>query len=118
MIGNAFGVHRLTANGLQAIVRALCGCDHAFPCARGVQQITDAHAVPVHEETETRTAAQLGIPMPFPTAKPAFTALAMVVMFCGLLFMNVSFALAMAVLIGGAVAMVAGLYSWFTSPLE
>ena len=56
--------------------------------------------------------------MPFPTAKPAFTALAMVVMFCGLLFMNVSFALAMAVIIGGAVAMVAGLYSWFTSPLE
>jgi cytochrome c oxidase subunit 1 len=91
------------------------GIDHSHADAMA---ITDAHAVPVHEETETRTAAQLGIPMPFPTAKPAFTALAMVVMFCGLLFMNVSFALAMAVIIGGAVAMVAGLYSWFTSPLE
>ncbi len=82
-------------------------------------EITDAHAVPVHEETERHTAKELGIPMPFPTAKPFATAIAMVVMFCGLLFLRHDmFAVSMAVTIGGALAMVAGLYTWLTSPLE
>jgi membrane-bound ClpP family serine protease len=74
--------------------------------------------VPVHEETETFTAKQLGIPMPFPTVKPLVVALSMVIMFCGLLFMRTNFTLSLAIIIGGAAAMVAGLYSWLTSPLE
>ena len=81
--------------------------------------ITDAHAVPMHEEKERHTAKELGIPMPFPTAKPIVVAFSMVVMFCGLLFLrNDMFAVSMAVTIGGALAMVAGLYTWLTSPLE
>jgi cytochrome c oxidase subunit I len=87
---------------------------HADPMS-----ITDAHAVPVHEETERRTAKELGIPMPFPTSKPFFTAIAMVVMLSGLLFLrNDQFALAMTFILGGAVGLVVGLYSWLTAPLE
>jgi cytochrome c oxidase subunit 1 len=83
------------------------------------KEITDSHAVPMHIETETHTAKELGIPMPYPTVKPFVVALAMVVMFCGLLFLrNDMFAVSMTVTIGGALVMVAGLYSWLTSPLE
>ena len=83
------------------------------------KEITDSHAVPMHIETETHTAKELGIPMPFPTVKPLVVAFSMVVMFCGLLFLrNDMFAVSMAVMISGALAMVAGLYSWLTSPLE
>jgi len=83
------------------------------------KEITDSHAVPMHIETETHTAKELGIPMPYPTAKPLVVAFAMVVMFCGLLFLrNDMFAVSMTVTIGGALVMVAGLYSWLTSPLE
>ncbi len=92
------------------------GIDHSHADA---MTITDAHAVPVHEETERHTAKELGIPMPLPTAKPLFTALSLVVMFCGLLFMrNDMFAVAMTLILGGAASMIAGLYSWLTSPLE
>ena len=81
--------------------------------------ITDAHAVPVHEETERRTAKELGIPMPYPTVKPLVVALAMVIMFSGLLFLRFDhFAISMVVTIGGALVMVGGLYSWLTAPLE
>jgi len=81
--------------------------------------ITDAHATPVHEETSRKTAAELGIPMPFPTVKPLFTALGIVIMFAGLLFMHLDkFALAMTITIGGASLMVGSLYAWLTSPLE
>ena len=91
------------------------GIDHSHADA---MTITDAHAVPVHEETERFTAKQLGIPMPHPTAKPLFVAVAMVLMFCGLLFLRTNFMLSMTITIGAAAAMVAGLYSWLTSPLE
>jgi cytochrome c oxidase subunit 1 len=92
------------------------GIEHSHADA---MTITDAHAVPVHEETERHTAKALGIPMPFPTAKPFVVAFAMVAMFCGLLFLrNGLFAVAMSITIGGAAVMVAGLYSWLTSPLE
>ncbi|MDH5234388.1 MAG: cytochrome c oxidase subunit I [Gemmatimonadota bacterium] len=81
--------------------------------------ITDAHAVPVHEETERHTAKSLGIPMPFPTSKPFFTALAMVSMFSGLLFRRSGHdSIALTVVVGGALLFVSGLYSWLTSPLE
>jgi len=81
--------------------------------------ITDSHAVPVHEETEYKTAKELGIPMPFPTIKPLFAALFMVVMFSGLIFIHVGiFPLAMAITIGGALLFIGTLYGWLTSPLE
>lgn len=92
------------------------GIDHSHADAKVV---TDSHAVPMREETQRHTAKELGIPMPLPTAKPLFVALAMVVMFCGLLFLrNDMFAVAMAVTIGGAASMTVGLYLWLTSPLE
>jgi len=92
------------------------GIEHSHADA---MTITDAHAVPVHEETERHTAKALGIPMPFPTSKPFFTALAMLTMFCGLLFLrNGMTGVALTVMIGGASLMIAGLYSWLTSPLE
>ena len=57
--------------------------------------------------------------MPFPTSKPFFTALAMLTMFCGLLIYRLEMpSLALTVIIGGALLMVSGLYSWLTSPLE
>ena len=92
------------------------GIDHSHADA---MTITDAHAVPVHEETERRTAKELGIPMPYPTVKPLVVALAMVIMFSGLLFLRFDhFAISMVVTIGGALVMVGGLYSWLTAPLE
>ena len=81
--------------------------------------ITDAHAVPMHEETEYKTAAQLGIPMPFNTVKPAIAALALIIMFSGLMFMHLGhFGVAMSITISGAVLFVGTLYAWLTSPLE
>jgi len=92
------------------------GIEHSHADA---MTITDAHAVPVHEETERHTAKELGIPMPLPTAKPLFVAFMMVVMFSGLLFLrNDMFAVAMTLTIGGGAAMAVGLYLWLTSPLE
>jgi len=92
------------------------GIDHSHADA---MTITDAHAVPMHEETERHTAKALGIPMPFPTAKPLFTAFGMVVMFCGLLFLrNDMFAVAMTITLTGAAMLIGGLYAWLTAPLE
>jgi cytochrome c oxidase subunit 1 len=92
------------------------GIDHSHADA---MTITDAHAVPVHEETERHTAKALGIPMPFPTFKPAFTAIALVVMLAGLLFMrNDMFAVSLTVILTGAAGLIGGLYMWLTSPLE
>jgi cytochrome c oxidase subunit 1 len=92
------------------------GIEHSHADA---MTITDAHAVPVHEETERRTAKELGIPMPFPTAKPLFAAFSLILMFSGLLFLrNDMFAVFMTVTLTGAAMFVGGLYSWLTSPLE
>ena len=92
------------------------GIAHSAP---DVMTVTDAHATPVHEETERKSAKDLGIPMPFPTAKPLVTAIGLVVMFAGLLFMHLDhFAIAMTITLCGATTLVGGLYSWLTSPLE
>ncbi len=92
------------------------GMDHTHPDAA---DIAAAHAVPVHEETERRSAKELGIPMPFPTIKPMMVAIGIIVMFSGLIVMHVGkFPLAMATMLGGAAFMVGSLYAWLTSPLE
>jgi cytochrome c oxidase subunit 1 len=92
------------------------GIAHSSPDS---MTITGAHAVPMHEETGEKTAAELGIPMPFSTVKPAIAALGIVIMFGGLLFIHVDkFPLAMAVTLSGAALFVGTLYAWLTSPLE
>ena len=92
------------------------GIAHSSPDA---MTITDAHAVPVHEESGGQTAKQLGIPMPFNTVKPAIAALSLVIMFGGLLFIHLDhFAVAMAITISGASLFAVTLYAWLTSPLE
>jgi cytochrome c oxidase subunit 1 len=92
------------------------GIDHSHADAL---TITDAHAVPVHEETERHTAKELGIPMPFPTFKPFVAAFGIVAMFSGLLFMrNDMFAVSLTVILSGAALWIGTLYFWLTSPLE
>jgi heme/copper-type cytochrome/quinol oxidase subunit 1 len=81
--------------------------------------ITDAHAVPMHEETERKTARELGIPMPFNTFKPFCVALGIILMMSGLIVLHSGHtALALAVMIGSSAFMVGSLYAWLTSPLE
>src|SRR5579862_6363891 len=81
--------------------------------------ITGAHAVAVHEETEYKTAKELGIPMPFPTAKPALASLALVLGFCSLLYSHVgSFSVAMSLAAASLALFIGTLYAWLTSPLE
>jgi cytochrome c oxidase subunit 1 len=92
------------------------GAAHAQPDA---MQITGAHAVPMHEESERSTAAALGIPMPLNTVKPLLTALGIVIMFSGLMFIHLDhFAIAMAVSLSGAALLIGSLYAWLFSPLE
>jgi cytochrome c oxidase subunit 1 len=70
----------------------------------------DAESARINSQ-EGKTAEELGIVLPYPTVKPMIVALAMVVMFCGLLTSK-------AVLFVGAAVMVFTLYSWLTAPLE
>jgi cytochrome c oxidase subunit 1 len=92
------------------------GIDHSHADAL---TITDAHAVPVHEETERHTAKELGIPMPFPTFKPFVAAFGILAMFSGLVFMrNDMFAVSLTVILSGAALWIGTLYFWLTSPLE
>ncbi|MDE3173414.1 MAG: cytochrome c oxidase subunit I [Gemmatimonadota bacterium] len=75
--------------------------------------------VEFHEGEPIKTARELGIPMPFPTIKPLFTALFMTLMFTGLLFIHKNnWPMAYTFMFGGAAGMVASLYSWLLSPLE
>jgi cytochrome c oxidase subunit 1 len=65
-----------------------------------------------------QTAKQLGIPMPNPTILPLVTSIGVIVMFSGMLFTDSNIKLAIAIMIGGAVWWIAGLYSWLLTPLE
>ncbi len=81
------------------------------------------HAVPsdpsdLQEETASHTAKALGIPMPFPTLRPLFTAIGLVVMFGGLLLFRDHHAVGLTILLTGAAMLIGGLYAWLTSPLE
>ena len=87
----------------------------------------------MHIETETYTAAQLGIPMPDMTIKPLFVALGMVIMLSAPLFMHkaqvaelagnagahrTAIALFWLFALGGASLLVGMLYNWLLTPLE
>ena len=79
-----------------------------YPLWEGTE--ADAESARVNSQ-EGKTAAELGIILPYSTVKPMIVALAMVVMFCGLIT-------SMALTFIGAAIMVAALYSWLLSPLE
>jgi cytochrome c oxidase subunit 1 len=66
-----------------------------------------------------KTAEELGIPLPYPTIKPLFVALFMVLMFaCLLLIHQDKLVLAVGGIIVNATLMTSFLYGWLTSPLE
>jgi cytochrome c oxidase subunit I len=85
---------------------------------------TDRSRIPlesVHRvEGEThRTAKELGIPMPSPTIKPLVTAVGLLIMVSGMLFIHRdSKALFYTLVLGGAALLVGSLYAWLTTPLE
>jgi cytochrome c oxidase subunit 1 len=73
----------------------------------------------MHIETERRTAKELGIPMPSSTLNPLWTALGIVIMFTGLLFLpRGQKMLGIGITLAGAVFMTVYLYNWLTTPLE
>src|SRR6266542_2562812 len=60
---------------------------------------------------EGKTAAELGIVIPYSTIKPLLVALGLVVMFCGLLTTR-------AIIFVGAAIMILSLFGWLLAPLE
>jgi cytochrome c oxidase subunit 1 len=71
------------------------------------------------EHASGKSAKDLGIPMPNPTIKPLICALGMTIMFTGLLFIHKDkWPLALTIMIGGALVMIAALYAWLLTPLE
>jgi cytochrome c oxidase subunit 1 len=78
------------------------------------------HETTWEEEKNNRipTSQELGIVMPNPSIWPLYTAVGMLIMFAGLLWMDSNTKLAVAIIIAGAAFMVASLYKWLTTPLE
>ncbi len=79
----------------------------------------------VHETTHAEekdrripTAKELGIVMPNPSIWPLVTAAGMLVMFCGLLFMESNTPLAIGIMLVGTLGWVGALYTWLLTPLE
>ncbi len=64
------------------------------------------------------TSKELGIVMPNPSIWPLVCALGLMVMFGGLLFMETSAKLAMAIMLTGTFWWVGSLYKWLMTPLE
>ncbi|HEX2717142.1 MAG TPA: cytochrome c oxidase subunit I [Gemmatimonadaceae bacterium] len=105
------------------------GVTHASPAPHSRQPAES----PMHIETESYTARQLGIPMPDMTIKPLWVALGMTIMLASPLFLTKKFAAEQAgnaaaassamtmfwvLCLGGAVLMIAQLYNWLLTPLE
>jgi cytochrome c oxidase subunit I len=100
------------------IARKHVGEAHVNPLATPESRTQEGRPSPYEEETG-KTAAQLGIPMPNPTIKPLFTALAMTVMFSGLFFVHLDkMGVALTLMIGGALWLAVQLYWWLLTPLE
>jgi cytochrome c oxidase subunit 1 len=64
------------------------------------------------------SAKELGIPMPNPSIWPLICATGVVVMFCGLMFLEKSTKLGVSVMVLGTLWWVASLMNWLTTPLE
>jgi cytochrome c oxidase subunit 1 len=105
------------------------GETHASPAPHSRQPAES----PMHIETESYTARQLGIPMPDPTIKPLFVALGMVIMLSAPLFLtrklifeqagnaaaaSTSMTIFWVLVLGGAALMIVQLYNWLLTPLE
>jgi cytochrome c oxidase subunit 1 len=76
-------------------------------------------AAPAAPATRIPTADELGIPIPYTTLKPFFTALGLTVMLSGLPFAHADKpAIEYTVMFVGACTLVGSLYWWLTSPLE
>ena len=81
--------------------------------------IAAAHSVPMHEETERKSAKELGIVMPVPTIKPFVAAVCMSEMLGGLVVLrDKSRTAGLVMVIGGGIAFAASMYAWLFSPLE
>ena len=73
----------------------------------------------MHVERGLKTAKQLGIPMPNPSAMPIVVALFMVLMFASMIFYHTGHStLATGSMIACAIAMTLALYNWLLTPLE
>ncbi len=73
----------------------------------------------VGTEERLPTAEELGIPIPYTTTKPFFTALGITIMLSGLLFSHLDKKpIEFTLIFGGAAMLVGSLYWWLTSPLE
>jgi hypothetical protein len=92
------------------------GHPHPSTTDRSRIPLESVHRVP--DETH-RTAKELGIPMPSPTIKPLVTAVGLLIMISGMLFVHRdSKALFYTLVLGGAALLVGSLYAWLTTPLE
>ncbi|HJU72261.1 MAG TPA: cytochrome c oxidase subunit I [Gemmatimonadaceae bacterium] len=78
----------------------------------------ESDIAPMHIESERKTAEELGIPMPHPTIKPLWTALGIVVMLSGLLFLASNKVVAFSLIAVGAATMIYFIYNWLTTPVE
>ena len=92
---------------------------HADPEDAEPHENVSPGGLPLHPERRILTAKELGISLPLSTIKPMLTALGMVVMFCGLLFLRLdTMTVALTLMLGGAGMMIFFLYNWLLSPLE
>lgn len=78
------------------------------------------HETTYEEEKDLHipTTKETGIVMPNPSIWPLITATGIVVMFCGLMFMEKNATLAVAIMVGGTAWWVGSLYKWLLTPLE
>ena len=93
------------------------GAGHPNPVGNEPKQAAEGN---VYIEPATgKTAAELGIPMPNPTIKPLLVAFGLTWMMSGLMFIpQDKVALALVIMISGAIFMTASLFGWVLSPLE
>jgi cytochrome c oxidase subunit I len=93
------------------------GAGHPNPTANEPKQPVEAN---MHIELPTgKSARELGIPMPNPTINPLLTAFGMTWMFAGLMFIpQGKLSLALAIMISGAIFMIASYFAWVLTPLE
>jgi cytochrome c oxidase subunit 1 len=78
------------------------------------------HETTYEEEQGRRipTSQELGITMPNPSIWPLITAAGIIVMFCGLMFLEKSTATGVGIMLLGTVWWVGSLYKWLLTPLE
>jgi cytochrome c oxidase subunit 1 len=91
-----------------------------YPLWNMKQGETLVHETTYEEEKNNviPTAKQLGIVMPNPSIMPLLCSIGIIVMFSGLMFLNVNHSLGIGIMLLGTVGWVAALYKWLLTPLE